>query len=132
MFLLQGDLGQTMPHALLLTPNNTKHFSFTVVFLQKHQKMDQKIQLLHPAGKHAVRIDRDKYDLVRNSILEILKSGDELTHTELTHALTEKFRKNKIEFDGSLEWYLESVKLDLEARKEIRRKGKSPVRFVIL
>ena len=94
--------------------------------------MDQKIQLLHPAGKHAVRIDNYKYDLFRNSILECLKSGDELTHTELTKALIENFRKNKIEFEGSLEWYLESVKLDLEARKEIRRKGKSPVRFVIL
>jgi hypothetical protein len=94
--------------------------------------MDHKIQLLHPGGKHAVRIDRIKYDLFRNSILECLKSGDELTHTELTHAVTEKFRMNKIEFDGSLEWYLESVKLDLEARNEIQRKGKTPVRFCLL
>jgi hypothetical protein len=93
--------------------------------------MDHKIQLLHPGGKHAVRIERNKYDLLRNSILECLKSGGELTHTELTHAVTEKFRMNKIEFEGSLEWFLESVKLDLEARKEIQRKGKSPVKFVI-
>ena len=94
--------------------------------------MDQKIQLLHPEGKHAVRIDKLKYDLFRNTLLKCLKSGSEFTHTELVNAVIIDFRKNNIEFEGSLEWYLESVKLDLEARKEINRiKDKSTVRFRI-
>lgn len=39
---------------------------------------------------------------------------------------------NKTKFEGSVEWHMEWVKLDLEARKEIRRIGdKYPVRFAI-
>lgn len=94
--------------------------------------MNNKIQLLHPTGKHAVQIDREKYDILRNALVNILQSGVELTHTEIVHAVNQDFRKNNVVFEGSVEWYLESVKLDLEARNEIKRSiGKSPVRFFI-
>jgi hypothetical protein len=94
--------------------------------------MDQKIQLLHPAGKKAVSIHKDKYDVLKKVIINSLKTKGESTHSEMVDFITDDFRKNKIKFEGSLEWYLEWVKLDLEARKEIRRvDDKSPVRFII-
>jgi hypothetical protein len=88
--------------------------------------MEQKIQLKHPAGKHAVRMDKNKYDVLRKAILRSLKEG-ELTHKELHKAVLADFKRTKIKFEGSVEWYMESVKLDLEATKAIERiLGKPP------
>ncbi|MDP9229060.1 MAG: hypothetical protein M3O67_00140 [Bacteroidota bacterium] len=92
--------------------------------------MEQKIQLKHPAGKHAVSIDKDKYDTIKKALVNSLKKKVELTHKEILQAITEDFKKNKIKFEGSLEWYMESIKLDLEAGKIIERiPGKSPQKF---
>jgi hypothetical protein len=41
------------------------------------------------------------------------------THKEILKTITEDFKKNKIKCDGSMEWHMEWVKLDLEARKKI-------------
>jgi len=91
--------------------------------------MEQKIQLLHPAGKHAVRIDRIKYDAMQSAVFNSLEKG-ELTHTEMLEAITENFKKNKIKFEGSVEWYMESVKLHMEAMKIIERvSDKSRLKF---
>lgn len=95
--------------------------------------MDQKIQLKHPAGKKAVRIDIEKYDLLKNSLINFLRSNGESTHKEIFQAVTIDLKKNKIKFAGSLEWHLEWVKLDLEARKEIKRiSNKKQLKFMIL
>jgi hypothetical protein len=83
--------------------------------------MEQKIQLLHPAGKKAVRMDVDRYTVIKKSLLNSLKRNRELTHTEILEAMIDDFKKHKIKFEGSLEWYMESVKLDLEATKLIER-----------
>lgn len=91
--------------------------------------MEQKIQLKHPAGKKAVSIDKDKYDVLKKSLLNILKTKGELTHTEILKAVLEEFKKNNIKFEGSIEWNMEWVKLDLEARKEIKRVGTLPLKF---
>ena len=89
--------------------------------------MEQKIQLRHPAGKHAVRMDKARYDILRKAILRSLK-GDELTHTELYKAVLADFKRTKTKFEGAVEWYMESVKLDLEATKAIERiAGRPPI-----
>jgi hypothetical protein len=93
--------------------------------------MEQKIQLKHPAGKHAVRMDKSKYDILSKSIFRCLKNKS-LTHKELLEAIIADFKKHKIKFDGSVEWYMESVKLDLEANKLILRlKDKLLLKFKI-
>ena len=79
--------------------------------------MDDKILTLHPAGKKGVKISKTKYDAMKATILRLLKSK-ELTHDELTSAVN---RALKGKFDGSVSWYMESTKLDLEARKVIER-----------
>jgi hypothetical protein len=94
--------------------------------------MDQKIQLLHPDGRKAVSIDQAKYDLLKKAIMNSLKTNGESSYSEILQLITENFKENKINFEGSLEWYLEWVKLDLEARKDIRRVSKkSPVKYIL-
>lgn len=89
--------------------------------------MKQKFQLRHPAGKKAVSMNIEKYDALKNALLNHLIAKEASTHTQIVAAITSDFKKNKVKFVGSLEWHLEWVKLDLEARKEIKRLGSKPL-----
>jgi hypothetical protein len=94
--------------------------------------MTQSIQLTHPAGKKAVSMDKSKYDALKKPLLNRLKTKGESTHKEILQAITEDFAKNKTKFEGSVEWHMEWVKLDLEARNEIRRiADKSRTKFAL-
>lgn len=84
--------------------------------------MDERIMTLHPEGKQGVDISRKKYDIVRQSILNHLSAHGEMTFTELTENVRRKLEGS---FEGSITWYVTTVKLDLEARKEIERIPKS-------
>jgi len=91
--------------------------------------MENKIQLSHPVGKNAVKIDVGKYEVMRNAITQCLNK-QALTHKEMHEAINNYFKKNKIIFDGSVEWYMETVKLDLEAKKIVsRNKEGSKLKF---
>jgi hypothetical protein len=77
---------------------------------------------LHPQGKSGVNIDRDKYDTMRQAILDVVQDNGEITFQELT----EDVRCNLAgKFDGSINWYVTTVKLDLEARGTVERIPKS-------
>lgn len=80
--------------------------------------MEQRILTRHPAKKHGVNISKKKYDLIRKAIIQSLRTEGKLTYTDLARAVK---RKLKDGFQGSIPWYVESVKLDLEARKVIER-----------
>jgi len=74
---------------------------------------------IHPEPrKQGVRIERTKYELIRGAILKNLRAYGKLSFTRLGNLLEEQLLKN---FDGSVMWYYTTVKLDLEARGEIRR-----------
>lgn len=95
--------------------------------------MEKQIQLQHPRGRKAVTIDRNKYDLLKKAMINYLRTNGESTHSEILHAVKEDFQTNRVEFEGSVEWYFEWVKLDLEARKEIRRnRDKSSIKFCVV
>ena len=80
--------------------------------------MKEKILTLHPQGKSGKNIDREKYDLIKSAILKALSDGKSLTHTQLNNDVKKQLKSR---FEGTVEWYLETVKLDLEARKTIKR-----------
>mgnify|MGYP006282292011 CR=1 FL=1 len=83
---------------------------------------EQKILTLHPEGKQGVNIDKSKYDMVREAILGSLAETDSMKFMELINAVKKKLSGK---FDGSVNWYATTVKLDLEARGEINcRRGK--------
>ncbi len=80
--------------------------------------MEEKILTLHPQGKKGVNISKARYELMRKTILYALGKKREASRTELGEAV-ESSLKDK--FEGSIPWYFEATKLDLEARKVIER-----------
>lgn len=87
---------------------------------------EESIQTLHPqAGKTNKKISLEKYTLIRDVILKIL-TKEELTHTELMEELYVRVKDN---FTGGVQWYGETVKLDLEARKLIERTKTKPEKY---
>jgi hypothetical protein len=78
---------------------------------------EEKILTKHPEGKKGVRISKNKYNLIRSTIVECLRD-EPLTHLELTKCVNQKLSGK---FQGSISWYAETVKLDLEAMGTIER-----------
>lgn len=90
---------------------------------------DEYIQTLHPiAGKTNKRISLKKYVVIKDNILSILASSD-LTHTEL---MEELYSRVKDTFDGGVQWYGETVKLDMEARQIIERTKNKPAKYRLI
>jgi hypothetical protein len=94
--------------------------------------MEQKIQLTHPEGKKAVSMDKNKYDVLKTALINYLMKNGPSTHTEIWTTIAEDFKRNSIPFDGSIQWHMEWVKLDLEANKTIDRvKNTSPQKYAL-
>jgi hypothetical protein len=79
---------------------------------------EEKILTLHPKGKTGVNILKRRYDVIRNFIVETLIEHNEISFKDLTELAFSGLSNN---FDGSVGWYIVTVKLDLEARGLIRR-----------
>ncbi|MFW9847531.1 MAG: DUF6958 family protein [Candidatus Thorarchaeota archaeon] len=77
-----------------------------------------RIKTLHPEGKAGVNIEREKYDLLRCTILEVLDGTNQISFKDLGAEIKQRIGKD---FKGSVSWYYTTVKLDLEARGEIER-----------
>ncbi|MEM6429789.1 MAG: hypothetical protein AAF708_11155 [Deinococcota bacterium] len=89
----------------------------------------ERILTQHPDGKQGVNIDKQKYDQVANAIQHTLSAG-ETAFKDLPKAVGEQLKGN---FEGSIGWYVTTVKLDLEARGVIARvKGASPQRLTLV
>ncbi len=83
--------------------------------------MDQRVQLRHPGGKKPVTMEKGKYDLLKRSFLKQMRVKRTATFGEIAKAVSADLKSTGKKFQGSLPWHLEWVKLDLEARKMIRR-----------
>jgi hypothetical protein len=87
---------------------------------------DEVIQTLHPQpGKTNKKIALKKYEFIKDNLLDILR-GSEPTHTELMEELYARVKDN---FEGGVQWYGETVKLDLEARNRIVRTNSKPEKY---
>lgn len=84
--------------------------------------MEEKILTLHPQGKQGVNISRAKYDVIRAAILEVAGAQGEVAFKDLPAAVETELHEP---FDGSLSWYVTTVKLDLEARGLLERVPRS-------
>lgn len=83
--------------------------------------MEQRVQLKHPQGKKPISMSKDKYDLLKRVVMKYLRAKGQTTFAEISASVAKDFRTNGTKFKGSLPWHLEWVKLDLEARKTIKR-----------
>lgn len=79
---------------------------------------EEKIMTLHPDGKAGVNILKRRYDVVKDSLLEILGKEGQITFESLADKTIVSIEKD---FDGKPLWYIVTVKLDLEARGIIQR-----------
>lgn len=80
--------------------------------------MKDVIRTLHPEKKQGVNINREKYEMIRKAILSILRTQKEMTFMALSRAVEKDVRGK---FEGSVTWYVTTVKLDLEARGAVKR-----------
>jgi len=86
---------------------------------------EEKILTKHPLGKSGKNIDKQKYKTLKKAIVSVLQKK-ELTHDELFDRLNQSL---KGKFSGSISWYAETVKLDLEARKTVERTSSKPQKY---
>ena len=83
---------------------------------------DDRIQTLHPEGKQGVRIERAKYEPMRRAILAAVprrRAG--ISFEELKEAVRPHLAASGFPREASVNWYLVTVKQDLEARGTIER-----------
>jgi hypothetical protein len=80
--------------------------------------VEEKILTLHPENKQGVNIDKKKYDVIRAAISTVLAEEREILFKDLSPKVTQKLEGH---FDGSISWYVTTVKLDLEARGVLER-----------
>ena len=92
--------------------------------------MEEKILTLHPdPAKAGLNIRKEKYEVIRDAILRILRDKDEMLFKDLAGEVEKMIEGG---FEGSISWYVTTVKLDLEARGVIERvHGMSPQRLRI-
>lgn len=80
--------------------------------------MKDTIRTLHPEKKQGVNISREKYEIICEAIMATLRGHKEMTFMNLSRAVEKRVNGN---FEGSVNWYVTTVKLDLEARGVIKR-----------
>jgi hypothetical protein len=79
----------------------------------------ERITTINPdPAKKGVRIEKSKYAAIRPIILEFLRNEDRATFSQIAEEVR---RQLTVQFEGSIDWYTISVKLDMEARGEIIR-----------
>jgi len=86
------------------------------------KKEEPKILTLHPQAKKGVNILQRRYDTICKFILDTIKKEGEISYADLDDLAVQQLSAT---FDGSVSWYVVSVKLDLEARDIIERIPKS-------
>ena len=91
--------------------------------------MKDTIRTLHPEKKQGVKISKEKYEIIRKAILCVLQEEKEITFMNLSRAVEKEVNGN---FEGSVTWYVTTVKLDLEARGQIKRVTNSRPQLVKL
>ena len=91
--------------------------------------MKETIRTLHPEKKQGVNISKEKYETIRKAILSTLQKHNEMPFMKLSRAVEKEVRGN---FEGSVLWYVTTVKLDLEARGKVKRVPNSRPQLVKL
>ena len=78
-----------------------------------------RIRTLHPdSRKRGINIEAEKYQMIRSAILRNLQEQPQMKFMDLLQNIEEELQDS---FDGSINWYVTTIKLDLEARNEIQR-----------
>ena len=96
-------------------------------------KRQDRVQTRHPdPTKSMPAIEGWRYEAVRKAILTAVPTtGEGLLFKELPGKVREAIPAESLENLGSVSWYTTTVKLDLEARGEVKRvRGSRPQRLL--
>ncbi len=85
------------------------------------RKPDARVATLHPTGKAGVRIDRWKYESMRDALLAVIPREPEGVPFGRLARLVRPHLDGARWKGSSVSWYVVTVKLDLEARRRIER-----------
>ena len=90
-----------------------------------------RVLTLHPAGKKGVNITRDKYDGMRRALLRVIpRGGAGVAFGDLPDLVGPHLDPKVYTPDVSVNWYVVTVKQDLEARGLIEQvNGARPQRL---
>jgi hypothetical protein len=97
------------------------------------QELGDKVLCQTPTpGKQPTRIDRWKYEAVRQAILKVVpRRGDGMPFSELSEKVKSALPAKQLAELGSVSWYTTTVKLDLEVRGNLYRvEGARPQRLL--
>lgn len=93
---------------------------------------EEKILVETPTpGKQPTRIDKWKYDLVRDAILSVVPADENgVEFSQLAQSVKAQISADDLERLGSVSWYTTTVKLDMEVNGELERiPGSKPQRL---
>lgn len=76
----------------------------------------QTVECLNPNTGRKMNINKQTYDLFSKAIYHTLKEKGPVSFTEMLNGVYECFKKQKINFEGTVEWFTVSVKNDMHAR----------------
>ena len=75
--------------------------------------MSETIQTHHPdPGKQGVNISKEKYEIIYSAIESYLREAGHASLKEITMAVKDRIADT---FEGSVGWYVTTVKLDMES-----------------
>jgi hypothetical protein len=81
--------------------------------------MNTQLPVQPPNGnQQGMKVDQARRDIIQAAILDALRRHEKLTFEDLARLVEQKLSGK---FDGSIRWYVTTVKLDLEARHLIER-----------
>ena len=87
---------------------------------QAEKESPERILTLHPQGKQGVSIDKTKYNVMRRALLRVIPGRkDGVLFQELAGQVRPHLDRSVYGKGVSINWFLVTVKQDLEARKEI-------------
>jgi hypothetical protein len=77
----------------------------------------EKVICSNPNSGREIQIDASIYHTVREAIEKTLKQNkDSLTYSEIVKGVKKSFQLSKAKFQGSLEWYVVTIKQDMVAK----------------
>ncbi len=94
--------------------------------MASNSRTSDRIMTLHPQKKNGVRIDRRKYDVMRDALLRVIpRRAEGVAFADLPDLVRARLDPKVFTADVSVNWYVVTVKQDLEARGLIEQVPKS-------
>lgn len=96
---------------------------------RSREKKAKVLNVNHPGT--SASISQERYDLISAAILAVVPKGNEsVEFKRLAGLVKDRLSAKERDAVGSVNWYVTTVKLDLEARKRIERvPGSNPQRL---